>query len=185
MNLRLSALPRALAAGLRYHRETRLSDKTSQMAQHSSNRRAVLIATIGVALVLVTALYFSDFDPDDPAPASLPKPKVVQNTNSRDPACIQPGAVCRLKNVQIISGVDWVPTATDIAADAEFRKVLQANDKDGLIELLKAGRLLDTKAGDGIRVLDISVWNGRTEARLTSGKHRGTKVWIVDKWVVK
>ena len=84
----------------------------------------------------------------------------------------------------IISTLDWVPTATDIKAHEELVKAIRANDKDGLIELLQEGRLLDTRGGEQLRVLSASVWNNRTEARIMSGKHKGKRVWVVMKWVV-
>lgn len=107
------------------------------------------------------------------------------NCGAADPAyCTTAGQVCRLANVRIIQSLDWVPTATSIAAHQEFRKALLAGDKEGLVQLLQAGGLLDTKSGDGLRVLDISVFNGRTEARMTTGKHAGKRVWVTAKWVV-
>ena len=104
--------------------------------------------------------------------------------SAADKYCTKVGDVCQLADVRLIKGTDWVPTATSIKAYQELRKAMLANDKDGLVELLKSGGLLMTKSGDGVRVLDISVFNGRTEGRMTTGKYAGTKVWVTMQWVV-
>jgi hypothetical protein len=102
-----------------------------------------------------------------------------------DKYCLETGHVCHLAKVTIIQGLDWVPTAISVDAYDEFVKCLQANDRDGLAEMLKNGKLLLTKSGEGIRILDWSFLQERTEGRITTGTYQGKRVWATTKWVVR
>lgn len=98
--------------------------------------------------------------------------------------CNDVGTVCQLIDKELYQGVNWIPTATDARSYDEFKKYLNADDREGLKELLSSGRLLNTKSGDHIRVLDVSAWDERTEGRMVSGQYAGQHVWTARKWVV-
>jgi hypothetical protein len=52
---------------------------------------------------------------------------------------------------------------------------MKANDAEGMGQMVASGKAFLTSAWDSVRVLDISVWNNRTEVRILSGKYKGFK----------
>jgi len=111
----------------------------------------------------------------EPVPAAPAKPEY----------CIQTGQVCQLTHVPVFNkDTTWIPVAVSLEAYQEFHKAIRADDIDGIYRLFLTGDVLHTEAGDGIRVLETSVFSGYTEGRLTSGKHQGAKVWTTMQWVV-
>src|SRR5260370_37439176 len=110
---------------------------------------------------------------------------VASSYSAEDRYCRETGHVCHLAELTIVQGLDWVPTAISTDAYDEFVQCLQANDKDGLAEMVKDGKLLLTKSGEGIRILDYSVWHERTEGRITTGTYQGKRVLVTTKWVVR
>lgn len=117
-------------------------------------------------------------DRDRSTPAYEPPPR----DTSRD--CMRAGEICELRG-RLMDSLEWTPTCTSLAAHEELQKAIQADDKDGIAEMLQRGSLLDTKPGDRIRILDVSVWNGRIEGRMTGGKHAGRKVWVSRRFIAR
>ncbi len=101
---------------------------------------------------------------------------------SRD--CLRPGEICQLSG-KLLDTLEWTPTSATLAAHEELRKAIRADDRAGIVELVHQGRVLDTKPGDRILILDVSVWNGRLEGRMTTGKHAGQRVWVMPIFVKK
>jgi hypothetical protein len=80
--------------------------------------------------------------------------------------------------------LDWVPSATSKAAYDEMRKDMEASDIDGLKQLILKGAVLLTEGGNGVRILDVSIWGGYTECRLVTGQYKGVKIFTTRAWVV-
>jgi hypothetical protein len=93
--------------------------------------RGLLIGGGTVGVLILLGMYLM---PDDPHPSrEVPDPPRQSGANRPSPAPAQPpkpvdcspGDICRLLNdVQIISGVAWVPTATSIRAYDDFKRSL-------------------------------------------------------------
>jgi hypothetical protein len=95
--------------------------------------------------------------------------------------CITTGEVCHL--VKMSTQTDLVLVAISLDAYKEFRKAILANDREGVAQMAEAGKILGAKAGDGLRILDVSVFEGWAEGRLTSGEHARRHVWATRNWV--
>ncbi len=126
-----------------------------------------------------------------------PGSRTATSTNATAPpskdvpsVCIKPGDVCQLSaDFQIIRGTNYLPTATSIEAFAEFNKLLAAKDSEGIAQLAESGQLLDTRIGDGVRVLSFHLGSQgmehRTEVRMTSGEYQGRKVYVHSMFVAR
>jgi len=98
--------------------------------------------------------------------------------------CLKAGEICQLSG-RVLDSLEWTPTSTSLEVHEELHKAIQADDKAGIAEMLQSGAVLDTKPGENIRILDVSVSSGWVEGRMSSGKHAGRKVWVARRFVKK
>jgi hypothetical protein len=73
--------------------------------------------------------------------------------------------------------------ATSPKAYEALDKLLQANDKDGITLMALSGELIQPEKGDQVRILDVSIFSGRADVRLISGKLFGREIWVRTSWL--
>ncbi len=155
-------------------------------SQISPITRAIIFGIAACAVIPLIGLLPDSTNDARLEPAKGRPARVVESTSARERDtsndCIRAGEICQLSG-RLLDSLEWTPTTATLTAHEELHKAIQANDKDGIGEMLQQGRVLDTKPGEHIRILDVSVWSGWIEGRMTSGKHAGRKVWVARRFV--
>lgn len=143
---------------------------------------AIVIALlVGFVVLLVIFVPL----PDTASSTVQTAARTVAPPQRKEKYCIMPGEICRLADAHVFNkDTQWIPTAISLEAYEELHKAIIAGDMRGVLGLVASGEVLHTQVGDGIRILDVSVFNLRTEGRMTSGKYEGVKVWITAAWAI-
>src|SRR5690348_5585040 len=92
------------------------------------------------------------------------------------------GQICALK--PMVEGARTVPVGVDQKALDEFYKSMGAQDSEGMMELVKEGRLLVPDTGTKVRVLDAHGFLAIVlEVRILEGVYKGRRCFVSSTYV--